>query len=555
LKSQSVSKPAPAPQVKPLSTSTEDRICYIILGLLVLLIIAIRSKFLNIPFERDEGAYTYYGKLCLEGYVPYKDFYEQKFPGLFYFYAMMVAIFGDTVKGMHIGFIILNIISVVLIFFAVRKMFSSFPAILSAITFGIVSMTPNLSGFTVQAEHGVAFFSTIGIFLYALASGNKKGYLYFCMGLALGAAFMTKTTGLFIMLWGGMIIIIDFAFRKERNWRVFFLKELLMYMGGATLIIGIMFLLVYLKGSFSDMLYWTYDIPKNYVSKVPLKDGITYFGYSRDAILNNHKLFWYHALLSLAVIFIKSISWRTKLFTVTLAAMSFLMIVPGFYFYGHYWIQLMPGLSVLAGVTFYAVLQLLQPRIKDLAKVKYYYTGAFILLTFYHLNKQKDYYFNPNYDLVLRSVYGNNPFPETMEIANYINANSKPEDQVIFMGSEPQIYFYTKKKCPTRHAYFSAVVDNVPPHKEWQREYVRDVEKAKPRYFVFARHSISLLVQPNTDNYIFEWANKYISANYNLIGVVDMPDGSVTSTYVWGKDAQTYSPKAQNVLFVFERKS
>ena len=99
-------------------------------------------------------------------------------------------------------------------------------------------------------------------------------------------------------------------------------------------------------------------------------------------------------------------------------------------------------------------------------------------------NRLKDYYFHPNYDRILRTTYGNNPFPESMAIANWLNANTKPEDGLVIMGSEPQIYFYTKKHCPSRHAYFAAIVDNVKEHEEWQHEFVNDVEKAKPKYFI-----------------------------------------------------------------------
>jgi hypothetical protein len=95
----------------------------------------------------------------------------------------------------------------------------------------------------------------------------------------------------------------------------------------------------------------------------------------------------------------------------------------------------------------------------------------------------------------------------------------------------------------------------IPQHKEFQREFAADIEKAKPKYFIFYRHSVSLLVQANVDQYVFDWANKYIQEHYKVIGVVDMPDGQLMSTYVFGKDAETYQAKAQNVIFIFERKN
>ena len=46
---------------------------YYLLGLVsvLLLIIIIRSNYVNIPFERDEGSYSYAGRIILNGAVPY----------------------------------------------------------------------------------------------------------------------------------------------------------------------------------------------------------------------------------------------------------------------------------------------------------------------------------------------------------------------------------------------------------------------------------------------------------------------------------------------------
>ncbi len=90
--------------------SAEEKICYLLLGVILLLVYSIRLKFLSIPFERDEGAYAYYGRQILDGKIPYKDFYEQKLPGIFYFYALIVSLFGSTIQGLHLGFIFINLI-------------------------------------------------------------------------------------------------------------------------------------------------------------------------------------------------------------------------------------------------------------------------------------------------------------------------------------------------------------------------------------------------------------------------------------------------------------
>jgi hypothetical protein len=534
--------------------TASDLIGFAGLAFTLIIIYIIRSHFFEIPFERDEGAYGYYGKLLLEGKVPYVDFYEQKFPGIFYFYATMVGLFGDTVKGLHLGFMFLNMATTVLLFFASRRMFGPYAALITAITYAIVSMTPALSGFTVQGEHGVAFFTSLGIYFYSftLRSTSWKWYL-FC-GLATGAAFMVKTSGIFLALWGGLAIVSDFFFGSRERTVAEFFKRTLLYSAGVLGVIGVLFVVIAAKGSFNEMLFWAYEIPKRYVSTIPWEQGKQYLDYTYKAVTDDYKFFWLHAYCAVLVLLAKRIGWNLKVNMLLLMGLSWATIFPGYYFYGHYWIQILPGLAVVAGVTFYAVISIAGNFMKGAGgKIEPMYLGLFVVLTLIHLNKQKGYYFNPNYDRILRTVYGFNPFPETAKIADYIKANSKPEDNIVSFGSEPELYFYTQKKCPSRHAYFSALVYNTKEHNEWQREFVRDVEKASPRYIVFYNHSISLMVQPNTDRYIWEWYDKYIQ-NYNLIAIVDMLQGYMTSNYVWKDQVAGYKPQSQYVIYLYERK-
>ncbi len=534
--------------------SFEEKISLALLLGVILLVVLIRSNFLMIPFERDEGAYSYYGKLLLQGKIPYKDFYEQKFPGIFYFYAFFVGVFGDTVRGMHTGFIWLNVATILLIYFTVRNLFTPIAGLISATTFAIVSITPFLSGFTVQAEHGVAFFSSLGLLFYSLYNKSQKWYHCFFMGISFGCAFMVKTNGIFFVLWGGLILVADFFFDKRRSVKEFF-SRIGIYSAGVFLFIIILFAIILAKGSWQEMIYWTYDKSKSYVGQVTIDQGIQFFNNSKNAILMNYEFFWIHGLLAIVLCLIKPISYKTKFFGLSLIFFSFIMITPGMFFYGHYWIQTLPGLSVAGGLTYYCIVTGLEKGFKLQFKgIKYIYLAIFAFFVYSNLNgANKSYYFEPDYEAILRAVYGDNPFPETMEIADFITANAKPGDGLAAIGSEPEIYFYTKINCPSRHCFFASLVEHLPKEKEWQAEFISDVEKAKPRFFVFYNVGISLLVRPNSDHYIFDWMSKYIDGNYRLIGVADMIPGQRT-VYKWKNDALTYKPVSKENVYVFERR-
>lgn len=537
------------------SLSKEEKIAYAVLAVILFLIWYIRSNFLGISFERDEGAYSYYGKMLLDGKLPYKDFYEQKLPGVFFFYAFIVSIFGSTVKSLHIAFTLLNMLTVIGLFAALKKMFSAGAAMVGAITYALVSMTAALSGFTIQSEHGVALFSVLGILCYTYSVKSSKWYWYLLSGLSFGAAFMVKTTGLFMMFWGGLILVLDFLFSAQKNWKQFFVHVAL-YCLGAFVVIGALVLIIVSKGTFTEMVFWVYNIPSYYVNRIPFEEGVKYFGYAKDAIVANHKFLWIHAVIAVFLVVLKQISWKMKFFVLSLAACSFMTIVPGYYFYGHYWIQMIPGVAMLSGIAFFYGTEILGSFLpKQKERIKYAYLVVFGLFCFSHIQKNKTYYFNPNYSLIMRQVYGNNPFPETMDIANFLNTKMKPEDQLAVFGSEPELFIYTNKTSPTRHIFFSTIVASIPEHKQFQREFVKDIETSKPKYFVFYRHSVSLLVQANTDQFVFEWANKYLAENYKVIGLVDMPDGQLNGTNVFDESVNTYQPKGQNLIYIFERKS
>ena len=146
---------------------------YIGLGIVLLLIYLIRKNYLGIPFERDEGAYAYAGRGILDGAIPFKDIGTQRLDGVLYAYAVIVGIFGYTVQALHAAFLIINLASASMLFFLGRKLGSNLAGLAAAIIFALLSMTATLSGFTIQSEHLVAFFS-IAAFLALFHYFEKK---------------------------------------------------------------------------------------------------------------------------------------------------------------------------------------------------------------------------------------------------------------------------------------------------------------------------------------------------------------------------------------------
>src|ERR1051326_3081130 len=81
---------------------------WLIVACTILLVFAIRARLRQMPLERDEGEYAYAGQLILHGVPPYKDAYNMKLPGTYAAYALIMAVFGQSASGIHIGVAVIN---------------------------------------------------------------------------------------------------------------------------------------------------------------------------------------------------------------------------------------------------------------------------------------------------------------------------------------------------------------------------------------------------------------------------------------------------------------
>jgi len=77
-------------------------------------------------------------------------------------------------------------------------------------------------------------------------------------------------------------------------------------------------------------------------------------------------------------------------------------------------------------------------------------------------------------------------FPDQMQVISYLRKNLAPGDSAFVWGSEPLIYFLTSRPCPTRFVTNLALVSPWSP-PVWRDEMVRELEKSPPRFLVVAR--------------------------------------------------------------------
>src|SRR5688500_7224186 len=68
----------------------------------VLVFLALVLSHQPLPLRGDQGLYLYGAKELADGAVLYKDFWDLKAPGVYFFYLLAGSLFGFSVAGLHV---------------------------------------------------------------------------------------------------------------------------------------------------------------------------------------------------------------------------------------------------------------------------------------------------------------------------------------------------------------------------------------------------------------------------------------------------------------------
>ena len=140
----------------------------------ILIITKLRFPFLEVPLERDEGAYAYIAQLLLKNVPPYTEAYSLYFPGIFIIYALTFLILGQTIFAIHFCLLIANLVTIIIIFLIGKKLFDPLTGIISGATFGLLGLNPHTQGLFSHGEPFTMLFICSGVYILLLGFGSKK---------------------------------------------------------------------------------------------------------------------------------------------------------------------------------------------------------------------------------------------------------------------------------------------------------------------------------------------------------------------------------------------
>jgi 4-amino-4-deoxy-L-arabinose transferase-like glycosyltransferase len=515
-------------------------------GILMLLIVIVRIRLAPTPLERDEGEYALAGQLILDGVPPYVQIANMKMPGIYAAYAVLLAVFGQSATGIHLGFMCMNLITVGLFYLAARRLFDQVSSLMAAGTFALMSLDLGVLGPFAHATQFVVLFVVIaGLFLPEPA-GPLRVWTFFVTGLALGTAFMMKQHAAAFIVFGGLYVLYVLAKRKEIALATRLL--LLSVYCGAVFIPYLAACAIHAwLGVFDKFWFWTYQYAKAYVSVVPMRQIPYELWRGLRTVADCSWPLWFLAIIGLVSIRRD----RPRLAIVGgLFVAGAIGVSPGFFFRGHYFVLLLPALALLVAPGATAVAKLvtvtMSAEMKRIAPLVFV-ASAWVITIF----GQFSVFFSMPPDTVSRMIYGFNPFPESPVIARYIAERTKPDEPIAVFGSEPQICFYAHRPPASPIVYMYPIMENQPFASDMQLKLINDVESKMPRYIVYANVYFSWLRRPDSPKHLDQWLPPFLEKNYRRVGLIEL---LLPSNYYWERDQIGRKAVTKDSVSIFVRK-
>lgn len=523
---------------------------WICLLLALLLFSFIRLRLMDLPLERDEGEFAYAGQLLLEGVPPYKLAANMKLPGTYGCYALIMAVFGESPAGIRFGLTLVTSLTVILIFRLGRRFFGEWPGLAVGIGYGLLALCPGVLGLAAHANHFVVLFAVAGLLLLAESGPDSRWPRYFGSGLCFGLAILMKQHGLVFALFAAGWLCCRTGREPDCSGRKLLGRLGSFATGGATPLLLTGLALAW-AGVFDRFWFWTVDYARAYAAKEPLAKAWRNFSVEFDMMAPDVRVLWSLAGLGLALLCAGEKTRRHAPFCLAFAACSLLAVSIGFYFRQQYFILLLPALALFMGAAVAAGHEWLAARNRP-RLARYVPAVLFAAVCLGDLWNQRGIYFQRPLARVSRNIYGINPFPETAALADYIRNHSGPEATVAVLGSEPQIYFLSRRRSVTGLMYTYPLMENQPYARTMQQDMIREIETARPDFVVMVGMSLSWLYRPDSEMGIFRWFDSYWPQRYEVAALVDFVDPYEPEIRT-GAAAQI-SPRSKNYIYLFRRK-
>ena len=453
------------------------------LVLIVLLFGLVRWRLAQMPLERDEGEYAYAGQLMLQHIPPYKFAYNMKLPGTYAAYAGLMAIFGESPWGIHIGVLLINALNDCTRFTFLRtRLFGSDGGMVAAATYGLLSTHQRT-----RASRGtlhILWSSSphAGLILLLRAIERDRTVLFFLSGLLFGLAFLMKQPGVFFGVFGFAYILFRLPAPSGGRLGPSSPKSFGDFSGRDALFPSLLlFLILWRAGVFPSFWFWTFSYARQYSSLISLKDGWGLFTFNFLPLFYCSLRIVDHCRHRIDGLYMASAvpttcRFHSRTAGVFVFSREFRTIFPHSLFHhaaaGD--IALLVATSRRLRREFAAGESSQTVAAGSPAHRFPYWDAAG------RWSRNANFYFRMTPNQACHEAYGTLRLSKPFQSPNIYSSILSATDRLAVLGSEPEIFFYSHRLSSTGYIYVYALMENQLYWQKMQRQMIDEIESNLP---------------------------------------------------------------------------
>ena len=476
---------------------------------------------------RDQATYCVIGQGLLHGKLLYRDLWDNKPPGIFYIYALIVKIFGPVMWSVGVVDILWLLAISCCIFYFARRYFGIAGAVLAVIFYAC----RHCRGGYLHAAQAETFLMLCVFAAWFLIRGRDpspalvpspqgrgRGWSvrvarYSAVGLILGVAFWLKYNAVAFFPFVALLPFVDFreldyGFARLRlliPWKDWFGRMLIVAAGFVFTVTAV---LVYFRvsGAWPAMKEVQFEALPRYGAMV--FHWSPYFVYWCLRQTQLHMGVWWEVMPALTLL----VAWRCRelgrIAPLTLLALAgYICTAMQGRFHPYYFETCYPFfamfwayVSVKTYEGFLQVQRIFVQRGWALARGLLWVVFASLIVSLLpeesvrivqQYNLAADWWRDP--ESSYKSYFWQLPadkMGEQLRVVDYLKTNSQPQDEVYVWGTAPLINFLPQRENPSRFVSNLGLMSTWAP-ESWRQELVRTLEAKRPRYVVVERDDMA----------------------------------------------------------------
>jgi hypothetical protein len=510
-------------------------------AVIVFLTAMVRVPLLNIPFERDEGEYAYIAWRLGHNELPYRDWVDQKPPGIFWTYRLALNLPLNPVRSVHLMGLLFSAASACALFFLARRFMSQPWAIIAAVLFAILSADPLVQGTATNTE----LFMLLPLILSQLAflsaaSNNRHKILFMVLsgsltGIAVAFKQVAAVNGLFLVA-----LYPVFAAGGNR------LRNTLSFAGwsaaGAGVVWGLIAIYFSLRHGLGDLVYNVFTHNLEYIHVIPWWVRLKFCLHTLTTLSQTQTLVWILSAVGFIALYMTR-RMRLLLFLGGWMVTSMVGVSASGYFFPHYFQQMLPVLSLMAvlgaealyGVYFWRMIPAWSRGVM---------VGAMLIILPVIVIYPFIFTYTPAESV--RKIYPGNFFAEMPDLGRRIAQMTGPDDRVFIFGAEAELFFYAQRVSATRYIFLFPLYGPYRDAREKQIAVTKEISLNQPAAAVYLAND--LFFQPGSERFFTQWSQSYLRENFRADAYLTADQNGIAHIIPSSNGQEPSVPDGQRII-------